>query len=160
MCIKATLGRGISSCAGGVAITLAMLSSPTPAHAGLTICNKTPYKVEVASAFFQKDPPGVSTGGHSGGTVHGWSAIEPGACLLVDRNVANAGTFYYYAQSVPNARHKWGGDGRLCVTRARFRENVAFLMGNAQCPGNRQERGFASVESSTIEVTRNLILHD
>jgi uncharacterized membrane protein len=133
----------------------------TSASAGLTLCNKTPYKVDAAVAFFLADPPGTSTNGHRGGTVHGWYTLEPGACRLLSREVARAGDFYYRAETVPHGAHVWQGSGQLCVSRQPFRETQLFLMGGSRCGAGHYAAGFHHApQASTVEQRVNLVLSD
>ncbi|MGH7153621.1 MAG: DUF1036 domain-containing protein [Acetobacteraceae bacterium] len=149
----------VQAFAAGAALWL--LGSSAPAHAGLTLCNKALYQVAAAVAFFASDPPGVSTGGDRGGTVHGWAKIEPGACVLVDRNVAKAGEFYYYAETQPHGQHEWGGTSRLCVRQKAFEQQELFLMGSRKCAGEFYPVGFKRIpQANTVEYKLDLIMSD
>ncbi|MBV9930044.1 MAG: DUF1036 domain-containing protein [Alphaproteobacteria bacterium] len=133
----------------------------TSASAGLTLCNKTPYTVHTAVAFFLADPPGTTTNGHRGGLVDGWQKILPGECKLVSRQVARAGEFYYHAKTVPNGTHVWEGRGQLCVSHTPFHDTQLFLMGDRRCRPGFYPAGFhATRQVNTIEQRVNLTLSD
>jgi uncharacterized membrane protein len=137
------------------------LTAATPAMAGLTICNKTPYKINVAAAWFHNDSPGVSTGGHEGGEISGWNAVDPGSCKLVTRQVARDGQFFYYAHTLPRSTHEWTSSSRLCVSSKPFNAKGLFLQAGQTCAAGWEERGFKRApQASMVEQTVNLILGD
>jgi uncharacterized membrane protein len=133
----------------------------TSASAGLTLCNKTPYEIEAAVAYFLADAPGTTTNGHRGGNVHGWYKIAPNECKLVSRAVARNGEFYYRAETIPHGTHVWQGQGQLCVTQRPFDEGQLFLMSGRVCPPGHYAAGFhRAPPASTIEQRVNLVLSD
>jgi uncharacterized membrane protein len=143
-----------------IALFIAFVGA-APAFAGLTICNKTPYQVKVAAAWFHNDPPGVSTGGDEGGQISGWATIDPNACQLVTRQVARDGQFYYYAHTSPNSTHEWTSTSRLCVSSQAFQTMGLFLHAGQGCAAGWKDRGFKRAQqASTVEQTVNLLMGD
>lgn len=137
---------------------LLALCGASPALAGLTICNKTPHTVRVATAWFPYDEEGTSTNQHMGGTISGWYDVAPGACDLVTTQPARDGQFYYYARTLSEDRREWTSRSMLCVRNKRFNYAGSFLMGDQGCEEGWRPLGFkATNQVDTVEQRVNLL---
>jgi uncharacterized membrane protein len=86
---------------------------PVPAHAALTLCNRTSYILYAASAAIQSPKS----------QAQGWTRIAPGECQLARKEPLKAESTLVYARSgiahsgPPRA---WGGDTPVCVKDTNF----------------------------------------
>ncbi|HMH64423.1 MAG TPA: DUF1036 domain-containing protein, partial [Rhizomicrobium sp.] len=87
---------------------------PVPAHAALTLCNRTSYILYAASAAIQS--PRSET--------EGWVRITPGECQLARKEPLTAETYLVHARSSiahSGAARAWGGAYPVCVKDANFK---------------------------------------
>src|ERR1041385_1423789 len=97
-------------------ITLAattFLLVATQAHAGLTLCNRTSYRVQAAIGFEKR--ANVAT--------RGWFQIDPGECKLVLDGTLDADLVSRHARTPPlygSAPMPQGGQAELCVREQDF----------------------------------------
>jgi uncharacterized membrane protein len=101
-------------------ITVAMLMAlaglllPTaPAHAALTLCNRTSYVLYAATSAIQS--PRSDT--------QGWTRIAPGDCQLARKEPLTAETYLVHARSSiahSGPARAWGGAYPVCVKDANF----------------------------------------
>ena len=119
--------------AASATLTLAAM----PAHAELTLCNRTSYRVEAAVGLEKR--PNVST--------RGWFRIDPGACRQVVDRPLDVDMVYVHARTpavygsapLPQASH-----AELCV------RDGDFDIANARsCPLNQQVRFTAARPSDS-----------
>ncbi|HTT48788.1 MAG TPA: DUF1036 domain-containing protein [Pseudolabrys sp.] len=118
---------------GGVAAMLVL----TPAHAELTLCNRTSYRVEAAIGLEKR--ANVET--------RGWFRIDPGACRKVVDGALDADMVYVHARTpavygsapLPQASH-----AELCIRDGDF--EIANARG---CALNQQARFTAARPSDT-----------
>jgi uncharacterized membrane protein len=118
---------------GGLLIALAA----TQAQAGLTLCNRTSYRVEAAIGLEKR--ANVAT--------RGWFRIDPGECKLVLDATFDADMVYLHARtpqlygSAPMAQN---GQAELCIRNGNF--DIADGRG---CPASQQARFSAARPSET-----------
>jgi uncharacterized membrane protein len=114
------------------------------AKADFTICNRTPDRVTVASAW-------VSPSG--GFTSEGWWKLRAcGGCetVVLRRETSDPHNYFFYAHG---GGKEWRGDSSFCTTQG------AFKIGDAKrCLFGRrgQMKGFIHVTSRSGNHTRNL----
>jgi len=95
------------------ALLLAAGLVPAPAHAALTLCNRTSYILYAASAAIQSPKS----------QAQGWTRIVPGDCQLARKEPLEAENILVYARSglahsgPPRA---WGGAYPVCVKDTNF----------------------------------------
>lgn len=96
-----------------LALLLAAGLAPRPAHAALTLCNRTSYILYAATSAVQ--PPKSET--------RGWTRIAPGECQLARQEKLTAESYLVYARTgiahsgPPRA---WGGTYPVCVKDTNF----------------------------------------
>jgi uncharacterized membrane protein len=96
-----------------LALLLAAGLMPRPAHAALTLCNRTSYILYAATSAIQS--PKSET--------QGWTRIAPGDCQLARKEPLQAASYLVYARSglahsgPPRA---WGGAYPVCVKDTNF----------------------------------------
>jgi uncharacterized membrane protein len=96
-----------------LALLLAAGLMPAPAHAALTLCNRTSYILYAATSAVQ--PPKSET--------EGWTRIAPGECQVARKEKLTAESYLVYARSglahsgTPRA---WGGAYPVCVKDTNF----------------------------------------
>jgi len=101
-------------------LALAGLVLPSlPAHAALTLCNRTSYVLYAATSAVQS--PRSDT--------QGWTRIAPGDCQLARKEPLTAETYLVHARSSiahSGPARAWGGAYPVCVKDANFtiRQNV------------------------------------
>ena len=101
-----------------LAFLLAMLSAlvalaPAPAHAALTLCNRTSYILYAATSAIQS--PGSDT--------RGWTRIAPGECEVARKEPLTAESYLVHARSSiahSGPSRAWGGAYPACVKDADF----------------------------------------
>ena len=112
-----------------------------PAHAELTLCNRTSYRVEAAIGLEKR--PNVAT--------RGWFRVDPGACRQVVDGPLDVDMVYVHARTpavygsapLPQASH-----AELCV------RDGDFDIANARsCPLNQQAR-FTAARLSARKVNK------
>ena len=109
----------------------------SPAHAELTLCNRTSYRVEAAIGLEKR--ANVET--------RGWFRIDPGACRKVVDGPLDADMVYLHAQTPPvygSAPLPQASHAELCIREGDF--EIANARG---CPLNQQARFTAARPSDT-----------
>ena len=103
-------------------VALAGLVLPSlPAHAALTLCNRTSYVLYAATSAIQS--PRSDT--------QGWTRIAPGDCQLARKEPLTAETYLVHARSSiahSGPARAWGGAYPVCVKDANF----SIKLGTAQ----------------------------
>lgn len=92
---------------------LALALAPLPAHAALTLCNRTSYILYAATSAIQS--PGSDT--------KGWSRIAPGECEVARKEPLTAESYLVHARSSiahSGPSRAWGGAYPACVKDADF----------------------------------------
>jgi len=98
------------------ALLLALLGlalAPAPAHAALTLCNRTSYILHAATSAIQS--PGSDT--------RGWTRIAPGECEIARKEPLTAESYLVHARSAlahSGSPRAWGGAYPVCVKDANF----------------------------------------
>jgi uncharacterized membrane protein len=100
-----------------VVLPLALLAlaatSVSPAHAALTLCNRTSYILYAATSAVQS--PNSET--------QGWTRIVPGECQLARKEPLTAQSYLVYARSGiahSGPSRAWGGANPVCVKDTNF----------------------------------------
>ncbi len=122
-----------ATCLAGLALLLAAM----PAHAELTLCNRTSYRVEAAIGLEKR--ANVST--------RGWFGVDPGACKRVLDGTLDADLIYIHARTPPvygTAPIPQTGNAELCIRDGDF--TIADARG---CPVSQQARFTAARPSDT-----------
>lgn len=101
--------------------------APAPAHAALTLCNRTSYILYAATSAIQS--PGSDT--------KGWTRIAPGECEIARREPLTAESYLVHARSSiahSGPSRAWGGAYPVCVKDADFaiRQSVTPLTCSAE----------------------------
>jgi uncharacterized membrane protein len=94
-------------------LAFTLLGSLAPAHAALTLCNRTSYILYAATSAIQS--PRSET--------QGWTRIVPGECQLARKEPLTAETYLVHARSGvahSGAARAWGGAYPVCVKDANF----------------------------------------
>ncbi|MEO8302077.1 MAG: DUF1036 domain-containing protein [Rhizomicrobium sp.] len=107
------------------ALLLALLGlafAPVPAHAALTLCNRTSYVLNAATSAIQS--PGSDT--------RGWTRVAPGECEITRKEPLTAESYLVHARSSiahSGPPRAWGGAYPVCVKDANFaiRQSVTQL---------------------------------
>ena len=124
--------------AGYVAMSgLALLLAATQAHAGLTLCNRTSYRVETAIGL--EKGPAVST--------RGWFRLDPGECKQVVDGAFDADMVYVHSRTPPiygTPPSPESGQAALCAREGDFE----FADGR-NCPLSQQLRFSAARPSDS-----------
>ena len=97
----------------GLAGCLALLWTAAPAHAALTLCNRTSYILYAATSAIRS--PGSDT--------TGWTRIAPGECQVARKEELTAETYLVHARSSiahSGPSRAWGGAYPACVKDADF----------------------------------------
>ncbi|HKX64959.1 MAG TPA: DUF1036 domain-containing protein [Rhizomicrobium sp.] len=92
---------------------LALGLIPAPAHAALTLCNRTSYILYAATSAIQS--PGSDT--------KGWTRIAPGECEVARKEPLTAESYLVHARSGvahSGPSRAWGGAYPVCVKDANF----------------------------------------
>jgi uncharacterized membrane protein len=92
---------------------LSLMFALAPAHAALTLCNRTSYILYAATAAIQS--PRSET--------EGWTRIVPGECQVARKEPLTAETYLIYARSSlahSGPARAWGGAYPVCVKDANF----------------------------------------
>lgn len=122
---------------GAAWIGTALLLAAVPAHAGLTLCNRTSYRVETVIGLEKRAH--VST--------RGWFAVDPGACRQVTDDTLDADMVYLHTRTPAlygRAPVLQTGNAELCV------RDGDFEMADARgCPVTQQVRFSAALPSDT-----------
>jgi uncharacterized membrane protein len=87
--------------------------APAPAHAALTLCNRTSYILYAATSAIQS--PGSDT--------KGWTRVAPGECELARKEPLTAESYLVHARtSIAHSgpSRAWGGAYPVCVKDANF----------------------------------------
>ena len=109
----------------------------TPAHAELTLCNRTSYVMEIAFGIEKR--ANVST--------YGWFRVDPGQCRQVLDTPLDADMVYVHMRTSPvygTAPLPQNGEARFCI------RDSAFAMTDARgCPVNQQVRFTAAKPSDS-----------
>jgi len=99
-----------------------LMASLVPAHAALTVCNKSAHGVKVAVGRFNG----------ANWISAGWWALAPKTCAPVVAGVLNARFYYLYATD--GGSGSWSGPRAFCTAQGDKFE----IVGRANC----QARGF------------------
>ena len=94
-------------------LLLAAVMAPAPAHAALTLCNRTSYVLYAATSAIQS--PRSQT--------QGWTRIAPGDCQLARKEPLTAETYLVHARSSiahSGPARAWGGSYPVCVKDGNF----------------------------------------
>jgi uncharacterized membrane protein len=86
---------------------------PAPAHAALTLCNRTSYILYAASSAIQSP----------GSDAKGWTRIAPGECEIARQEPLTAESYLVHARSSlahSGPSRAWGGAYPVCVKDANF----------------------------------------
>ena len=97
----------------GAAVVLAALAAAAPAHAALTLCNRTSYILYAATAAIQS--PRSET--------KGWTRLAPGECQVARKEPLTAETYLVHARSSlahSGPGRAWGGSYPVCVKDGDF----------------------------------------
>jgi uncharacterized membrane protein len=109
----------------------------TPAHAELTLCNRTSHVMEIAFGIEKR--ANVST--------YGWFRVDPGQCRQVLDTPLDADMVYVHMRTSPvygTAPLPQNGEARFCI------RDSAFAMTDARgCPVNQQVRFTAAKPSDS-----------
>ncbi|HWU56544.1 MAG TPA: DUF1036 domain-containing protein [Rhizomicrobium sp.] len=95
------------------AVVLAAGLMPKPAHAALTLCNRTSYVLYAATSAIQS--PKSET--------QGWTRIAPGDCQIARKEPLQAANYLVYARSGiahSGPSRAWGGAYPVCVKDTDF----------------------------------------
>lgn len=125
-----------SACVLAAACTIVVILA-TPAHAGLTLCNRTSYRIEAAIGVEKR--PSVST--------RGWFRVDPGACKQVIDGALEADMVYLHTRTPALYGHAPAaqtGNADLCIRDGDF--EIADARG---CPLAQQARFSAARPSDT-----------
>jgi uncharacterized membrane protein len=109
----------------------------TSAHAELTLCNRTSYRVDAAIGLEKR----------ANVTTRGWFRIDPGACRQVVDGALDADMVYVHARTPPvygSAPMPQSGHAELCIRDSDF--EIANARG---CPVNQQARFTAAQPSES-----------
>ncbi|HJW42716.1 MAG TPA: DUF1036 domain-containing protein [Rhizomicrobium sp.] len=103
----------LSRCLAALSVASWVSLCASPAHAALTLCNRTSYVLYAA------------TGAAVGSTVQvqGWSRVAPGLCQPVLQGDLAASAYYLYArtsQAHSGPARAWGGNVQICVKDSNF----------------------------------------
>ena len=119
-----------------VATALVMLAA-VPAHAELTLCNRTSYRMDAAIGLERR----------ANVTTRGWFAIDPGACTQVVDGALDAEMVYVHTRTPPvygSAPLPQDGNASFCV------RDGTFEIANARgCPISQQARFSAARPSDS-----------
>ena len=111
-----------------LALVLALVAlASAPAHAALTLCNRTSYILYAATSAIQS--PGSDT--------RGWTRIAPGECEIARKEPLTAESYLVHARtSIAHSgpSRAWGGAYPVCVKDANFtiRQSVTQLYCSAE----------------------------
>jgi uncharacterized membrane protein len=117
---------------------LALLLAAAPAHAELTLCNRTSYRVQAAIGLEKR--ANVST--------RGWFRVDPGQCLKLIDGALDADMVYVHARTpldYGSAPIPQMGNAELCI------RDGDFAIANARgCPVSQQVRFTAARPSDSL----------
>jgi uncharacterized membrane protein len=116
-------------------VCLTALLAATPARAGLTLCNRTSYRVDAATGLEKR--ANVST--------RGWFRIDPGQCRQVLDGALDADLVYVHARTPPvygTAPMPQTGQAELCI------RHDDFAIDNARGCAVSQQARFAAARPS------------
>jgi uncharacterized membrane protein len=125
--------RGFACIIAAASATL--VPAATPAHAELTLCNRTSYRVEAAIGLEKR--ANVAT--------RGWFRIDPGACRQVVDGALDVDMVYVHARTPPvygSAPMPQTGHAELCIRDGNF--EIANARG---CPVS-QQASFTAAQPS------------
>ena len=92
---------------------LVLALAPAPAHAALTLCNRTSYILYAATSAIQS--PGSDT--------KGWTRVAPGECEIARKEPLTAESYLVHARTSlahSGPSRAWGGAYPVCVKDANF----------------------------------------
>lgn len=105
-----------------IATALVMLAA-APAHAELTLCNRTSYRMDAAIALEKR----------ANVVTRGWFAVDPGQCKQVVEGALDAEMVYVHTRTPPvygSAPAPQDGNANFCIREGTF--EIANARG---CPG-------------------------
>jgi uncharacterized membrane protein len=114
---------------------LILLLAAAPAHAQLTLCNRTSYRVQAAIGLEKR--ANVAT--------RGWFRVDPGQCLKVIEGALDADMVYLHTRTPPvygDAPVPQSGNAELCIRDGNFE-----IADGRSCPVTQQAR-FAAARPS------------
>ena len=123
-------------CLSGIAGLLILLAAG-PARAGLTLCNRTSYRVDASIGIEKR--ANVST--------RGWFRVDPGQCRQVLDGALDADLIYVHARTPPvygTAPMSQTGQAELCV------RNTDFDIANARGCAVSQQARFSAARPSDL----------
>ncbi len=119
-----------------VATALVLLAA-APAHAELTLCNRTSYHMDAAIGLEKR----------ANVTTRGWFAVEPGQCKQVVDGALDADMVYVHTRTPPvygSSPTPQDGEASFCIREG------SFEISNARgCPVSQQVRFSAARPSDT-----------
>jgi uncharacterized membrane protein len=117
--------------------TLFILLAASQAQAGLTLCNRTSYRVETAIGLEKQ--PNVAT--------RGWFRLDPGECKQVVDGTLDADMIYVHSRTPPiygTPPAPESGQAELCVRDGNFE-----IADGRNCPLSQQQRFSAARPSDS-----------
>jgi uncharacterized membrane protein len=108
---------------------LVLACASAPAHAALTLCNRTSYILYAATAAFQA----------SQGTAQGWTRIIPGDCQVARKEKLGAQTYLVHARSSvahSGPARAWGGAYPVCVKDGNFTSKQGGMQASCTAEDN------------------------
>jgi len=127
--------RGFACIIAAASATLVLAA--TPAHAELTLCNRTSYMMEIAFGIEKR--ANVST--------YGWFRVDPGQCRQILDKPLDADLVYVHARTSPvygSTPLPQNGEAQFCI-----RDNAFAITDARSCPVNQQVRFNAAKPSDT-----------
>ncbi len=121
------------------AASATLMLAATPAHAELTLCNRTSYVMEIAFAIEKR----------TNVSIYGWFRVDPGQCRQVLDTPLDADMVYVHMRTSPvysSAPLPQNGEARFCI------RDSAFAIADARgCPVNQQVRFTAAKPSDSLQ---------
>ena len=118
-------------------VVLAGMAAGLPAHAELTLCNRTSYRMDAAIALEKRATV----------VTRGWFAVDPGQCKQVVDGPLDAEMAYVHTRTPPvygSAPAPQDGNANFCIREGTF--EIANARG---CPVSQQARFAAARPSET-----------
>jgi uncharacterized membrane protein len=116
-----------------------LVATGLPAHATLTLCNRTSYVLEAATSAF----------GDGVAEVKGWTRIAPGDCVAARPESLRGRAWFVHARSSiahGGPARAWGGKHFFCVRNGNFA--LKWPAGKSTCPVDGDfPLGFASIDT-------------
>jgi uncharacterized membrane protein len=119
-----------------LAATIGALAAASPAHAELTLCNRTSYRMDVAIGLEQR----------ANVTTRGWFRIDPGQCRQAVNGPLDADMVYVHARTPPvygASPLPQNGNAEFCI-----RDGADFDIGNGRACALSQQVRFSPARPS------------